>query len=155
MTAIGGSDGGWGGADGGSNGDGGGAGGCRGNSGCEVGGSESELAARSIGSHCGGQVTPQTEGRAFEQLSPTVYAVNLLAMLGVEGGDGGEGGGDEGGSGVGAGESGVGEGGGKGEDDAVARSTGSHCDGQAMTLSAESRPSAQTAEWLGWTIAYV
>ena len=82
----------------------------------------------------------------------------VIAEEMVEGGCGG--GGSEGGSGVGAGEGGVGEGGvgeggGKGEDDAVARSTGSHCDGQAMTLSAESRPSAQTAEWLGWTIAYV
>ena len=53
------------------------------------------------------------------------------------GGDGGSGEGSEGGeggSGAGAGEGGVGEGGGegggKGEDGAVARSTGSHCGGQ-------------------------
>ena len=49
-----------------------------------------------------------------------------------------EGGGGEGGSGAGAGEGGVGEGGdeggGKGEDGAVARSTGSHCSGQATSL---------------------
>ena len=54
---------------------------------------------------------------------------------GCKGGVGGEGGeGGEGGSGAGAGEGGVGEGGGegggKGEDGAVARSTGSHCGGQ-------------------------
>ena len=89
-----------------------------------------------------------------------------------EGGEGGEGGmapphGGEGGSGVGTGEGGAGEGGGKGEDAAVARSTGIQCDGQVIIFSSRSRPSArrsgcpseQTAGWrdfeLGWPMACV
>mmetsp|Transcript_23136 Transcript_23136/g.55055 ORF Transcript_23136/g.55055 Transcript_23136/m.55055 type:complete len:80 (+) Transcript_23136:101-340(+) len=74
--------------------------------------------------------------------------------------------GGDGGSGVDTGEGGAGEGGGKGEDDAVARSTGSHCDGQAIILSSESRPSARRSGRsseptegrdfeLGWPMAYV
>ena len=61
----------------------------------------------------------------------------VLVKAPGSGGDGGSGEGSEGGeggSGAGAGEGGVGEGcgegGGKGEDGAVARSTGSHCGGQ-------------------------
>ena len=53
-------------------------------------------------------------------------------------GGGGEAGDGEGGSGAGAGEGGVGGGGGecggKGEDGAVARSTGSHCGGQVTPV---------------------
>ena len=71
-----------------------------------------------------------------------------------------------GGGGSGGGEGDGGEGGGEGEDDAVARSTGSHCDGQAMILSSESRPSARRSGRpsepsegrdfeLWWPMAYV
>ena len=91
---------------------------------------------------------------------------------GADGDGGGEGGmapphGGDGGSGVDTGEGGAGEGGGKGEDAAVARSTGIQCDGQVIIFSSRSRPSArrsgcpseQTAGWrdfeLGWPMACV
>eukprot|EP00964_Phaeocystis_antarctica_P005384 scaffold2947_cov67-Phaeocystis_antarctica.AAC.1 len=58
-----------------------------------------------------------------------------------------EDGGGEGGSGAGGGEGGVGEGGGegsgKGEDGAVARSTGSHCGGQVTPFPWTLHPSVR------------
>tara|TARA_B100000795_G_scaffold257145_1_gene230147 strand:+ start:276 stop:476 length:201 start_codon:yes stop_codon:yes gene_type:complete len=37
------------------------------------GGDEGDTVARNTGSHCGGQVTPQTEGGAFELGWPMAY----------------------------------------------------------------------------------
>ena len=54
-------------------------GGCEGGEGGEGGEGEDGAVARSTGSHCGGQVTPQTEGSAFE----LGWSTSLLGTQGL------------------------------------------------------------------------